>query len=329
MKNEQNTTMTATRSTQPLQRVPGFDPLFYVREAVDQAGETVLTMDLKHKKKWFRTACPSGGMVLNPLRVTDQMAIFEARVFADKDDRNPMASFTAVRTADKATGRQYIQTAQDDELSAALDNAGFGIPLIDGISRISGSESGPTAPASTSAAGHNPAVGDDKPVTPPAPPADILRQAAPPAPAGTADVRPAPVAPLPHNTAVNATAAHKDAPPTVVDIAAHQPAADPLPDAQAGTAPDPKPEAGEAPVKFTADMEVAQICPLMTLEYARGVLAPSGIRKGWTLGQVADDAPVSLKWYRFVCPDADNVAKAACQLLLDDLTRKEALKKAG
>ncbi len=145
----------------------------------------------------------------------------------------------------------------------------------------------------------------------------------------------------------------------VVDIADHQPAAAEsaadgqiaAPDTTAKTEPVPQPNAGtqatpdtankaaqpdlsaeaveSTPVAFTADMEVAQICPLMTMEYARGILAPSGIRKGWTLGQVADDAPASLKWYRFVCPDADNITKAACQLLLDDLNQREALKKAG
>jgi hypothetical protein len=76
-------------------------------------------------------------------------------------------------------------------------------------------------------------------------------------------------------------------------------------------------------------MTVEQICPLMTMEQARAVQAPSGIRKGWTLGQVADEAPASLKWYRHICPDADSITKAACQLLLDDLTQKESLKQAG
>lgn len=104
----------------------GFDPRKLTREVTDKAGETVLTLDLKHKKTWFRLACPNGGVVLNPLRVTDQMAIFEARLFADKDDRNPMASFTAIRAADKSVGRQYIQAAQDAALNEALNNAGFG-----------------------------------------------------------------------------------------------------------------------------------------------------------------------------------------------------------
>lgn len=109
------------------QRVPGFDPMKFARE-VGKAGEKVLA--LKYKKAWFRAACPNGGVVLNPLRVTDQMAIFEARLFADTEDRNPLASFTATRAADKDTGKQYIQAAQEAALSEALENAGFGLPLI-------------------------------------------------------------------------------------------------------------------------------------------------------------------------------------------------------
>lgn len=71
-------------------------------------------------------------------------------------------------------------------------------------------------------------------------------------------------------------------------------------------------------------MTVEEICKLMTLEQARNLPVSVGIRKGWTLGQVADEAPASLKWYRLVCPDVDNITKAAAQLLLDDVTLKQA-----
>lgn len=90
-------------------RVPGFDPMKFARE-IDREGKKTLAMPVEHKKTWFRLACPNGGAVLNALRVTDQMAIFEARLFADTEDRNPLASFTATRKADK-TG-QYIRAAQ-------------------------------------------------------------------------------------------------------------------------------------------------------------------------------------------------------------------------
>lgn len=100
---------------------------------------------LQEKKAWFRKRRPNGGMVLNPLRVTDQMAIFEARLFADKNDRNPIASFTATCAAGKAIGGQYIRTAQDEALNEALDNAGFGLELPEPV--LAATADTPPAPA--------------------------------------------------------------------------------------------------------------------------------------------------------------------------------------
>ena len=128
MTNDKNAVQEAARSVRAPQRASGFDPMRYARKVTNKAGEKVLTLDLAYKKAWFRSAYPNGGVVLNPLRVTDQMAIFEARLFADTGDSNPMASFTAARNAEKATGKQYIRAAQEDALNEALENAGFGLP---------------------------------------------------------------------------------------------------------------------------------------------------------------------------------------------------------
>lgn len=346
----------------------GFDPRKLVKETADGAGGTVLTLELRHKKTWFRLACPNGALVLAPLRVTDQMAIFEARLFADKDDRNPLASFTATRTAGKGGGGQYIRAAQDEALDEVLTNAGFGpefccLTLAEGLPRprcVPGkqADAAPVKQADEAESSAQPedepkqvepaqaaqqAKADERPPAPagtadttPAPPVEEPKQAAPPVQTAPANGRPAPVAPQPHSATVDAATAQKSALPPVVDIAAHQPAAtEPAADPKPEPVPQAEPagqeavQAADAPASFTADMTVEQIYPLMTMEQARAIQAPSGIRKGWTLGQVADEAPASLKWYRHICPDADNITKAACQLLLDDLTQKETLKQAG
>ena len=346
----------------------GFDPRKLVKETVDGAGETVRTLELKHKKTWFRLACPNGGLVLAPLRVTDQMAIFEARLFADKDDRNPMASFTATCTAVKGGDGQYIRAAQDEALDEVLSNAGFGpefcgLTLAEGLPRprsapeeqadsapmekMNGAE--PPAPPKLAAAPQaaqqeetpaqavsQPPVSAGADDTSPVPPVETPKQTVPPVQTAPANGRPAPAAPQPRGIATDAAAAQKGPTPSVVNIAAHQPAAaSPAVESKPEAVPQGEPagqeaaQAAEPPASFTADMAVEQICPLMTMEQARSIQAPSGIRKGWTLGQVADEAPASLKWYRHICPDADNITKAACQLLLDDLTQKETLKQAG
>lgn len=115
-----------------LRQVRGFDPLAYLRPATSKAtGEKGLKLDLSYKKMWFRLACPQGKMHLNPLRITDQMAIFEARLYAGPDDASLITSFVSTKQASEAPGGRYLKEAQDEALNEALDNAGFGIQLCD------------------------------------------------------------------------------------------------------------------------------------------------------------------------------------------------------
>lgn len=128
-----------------LHKVPGFDPMKYLRRTVNSKGEPVMKLAPHYQRLWFRLACPKGRMLLNPLRVTDQMAIFEAKVFFHQEDTAPASSFTATKTARETAG--YIRAAQDEALMVALDNAGFGIQLCDVTHGPSDSECCPTDPA--------------------------------------------------------------------------------------------------------------------------------------------------------------------------------------
>ena len=84
MTDEKNMTAGGPYAPWDLRRLPNFDFSEFLRkvEKPDGKGQTV-EMSLEGTKRWFRLACPEGGLVLNALRVTDAMAIFEARVFAD------------------------------------------------------------------------------------------------------------------------------------------------------------------------------------------------------------------------------------------------------
>ena len=64
-----------------LNKVPGFDPLKYVRETKDG-----LKLDLSYKKLWFRLKHPNGIVRSLLIKMTDQLAIIEARVFFDRRD---------------------------------------------------------------------------------------------------------------------------------------------------------------------------------------------------------------------------------------------------
>ncbi len=353
--NEKKNSMLATiPAARELRKVPGFDPLKYLR-TVTRDGEKVLKLDLCYKKLWFRLACPNGRMYLNPLRITDQMAIFEARLYANKEDNASfLASFTSTQMARNVPGGLYIRAAQDEALNEALDNAGFGIQLCD-VAQVSdgngfGSEvplsqveTHPTATASAGTpileaepvkASEPAAVPAEKAVEEPKPTetseANVAEEPAVPAQAApeeavvpASDQEPAdellaveaaeaaPVEEAPASqeevTGVGTPSAPENV--TVLPMTSHTEL-----DAEAENGENSD-HAADAQSGYTDDMTVEEICERMTMDEARDILVPLGTCKGWTLGQVLDRRPTSLRWYMVGCQDASNILKAGATLL--------------
>ena len=83
-------------------------------------------------------------------------------------------------------------------------------------------------------------------------------------------------------------------------------------------------EVAEQPqaASYTADMDVSEITQRMTVDEAKAVVVQIGTCRGWTLEQVAQRRPASLKWYLYGCDQADNILKAAASVLLDNLQQK-------
>lgn len=132
MKYPTNAIINTVPAAHELRKVSGFDPLKFLRRTTsERTGEKVLKLELPYKRLWFRLACPNGRMVVKPLRVTDQLAVFEAMVYATKDDTEPLAQFTSTVSAKEAPDGKFVQAAQDTALNEALENAGFGIQLCD------------------------------------------------------------------------------------------------------------------------------------------------------------------------------------------------------
>ena len=272
-----------------------------------QTGETALKLDLPYKRLWFRLACPDGRMLLNPLRITDQMAIFEARIYAGRDDASLISSFTATQTV--KDGPEYIRAAQDEALNEALDNAGFGIQLCDM----------PQMPDSGEAI---PDTSQEQPS--PEPPAEETAPAAPAAQPPTQPPQQPEAAPVPPVQEPAPQTASK-----VISMPAREqsPAPEPVA-APVAEAPAPQNEgealAGEAaqePPRYTADMTVEAIRELMTLDEAKAVVVPLGSCAGLTLGQVAEERKASLKWYLYA--KTDNIVKAGAAMLLEELGLKK------
>ncbi|WP_326975264.1 hypothetical protein [Caproicibacter sp. BJN0012] len=122
----------AIPSVAELNKVPGFDPRKFLRRTISETSkEEVQKLDLKYKKLWFRLAHPTGRIKMSALRITDQLAIIEARVYLDKRDPEPVASFTSSRSIKNTPGGLYVQAAQYEAQDVALTDAGFGLQFCD------------------------------------------------------------------------------------------------------------------------------------------------------------------------------------------------------
>lgn len=382
--------MNGNTNTIPAQMAPGFDPMKYLRKTVSETGEPVLRLPLTYQKFWFRQTCPSGRMLLKPLRLTDQLAIFEAQVYLHRDDQSPAGSFTANKTAEETSG--YIRAAQDEALSEALDNAGFGYQAQVMTQAAGNDGHGASAPPIRTGGETQSQPGPTAQEAPVTPASERVQAAHQRVEAPVAEESASAAAPKPTTTTGDTTVQAVASPATVEDDVAATltvPASDPAPAAQSdapedGTAPvagsesaqmehqeTPAQEESEEPVtldaqqsslaavlnfpeqtgeaagpqeatasasavsdqteptsqaepSYTEDMPVEQICQMMTLEEARQVVVTKGTCNGWTMAQVAEKRPSSLRFYLSGFGHVNNIQLAAATLLQQDLDLKKA-----
>lgn len=296
MNTPESTLFNAVPVVSELNRVAGFDPLRFLKKTANGH-----ELDLRYKKLWFRLKYPAGRTRLTPLRITDQLAIIEAKVFFDKDDADPASSYIATMTQENAPAGLYIQAAEHDALDMALTNAGFGVQFA------------PMPKADTPYA---------EPITP------VMRSEPAPAPQAAAEqVRTEPAAiqvdmePVVVQQAEPEAVHHEDTVPYVpqAEISVEQPAeaaAEPVVETELPFVYD-EPSAAS----YTKDMDVDTICTLMTEAEAEEIIVPIGTCSGQTLKQVAERRPASLKWYVKGYSGDDNILRAGAKLMLGKLQR--------
>lgn len=318
--NDNKSTVMNNAAVQQLRKVPGFDPMKLLRKTISvKTGHPVWKLDLRYKRLWFRLACPNGRMLLKPLRISDQLAIIEAQVYFSKDDPVPAASFTSEQRRENIPGGEFLRAAQEDALNMALENAGFGIQFCD-VSRDYGGELfGSEVPIQTEV--EEAAVEETKaPIV-----EETIAETAP-----TMDMDSAPteqhVAETTASDVQNVTDGFTS---VAVDVRQEQSvsaAQEEVPDLH--VLPPQQEEAAEEVAEqpqaasYTADMDVSEITQRMTVDEAKAVVVQIGTCRGWTLEQVAQRRPASLKWYLYGCDQADNILKAAASVLLDNLQQK-------
>lgn len=225
------------------------------------------------------------------------MAIFEAKVYRDREDAEPLSSYVANCTLDATPGGLYVEAAQEKALDTALSNAGFGIQFAD-----VGSESeeyGSEVPVGAKAE-------IAKPVQTKAEVAELVQkqpevvkatsQETGPLDAIMADDMPAPE---------RVTAEVVEKPKTVV-LESVQSAQIPTEPTQNVIVLQQEPPAAA----YTQSSPVEEIRRQMTYEQAQNVIVDCGTCKGWTLAQVADRRPASLRWYVKGYQGENNILRA-------------------
>ena len=320
--NQEPMLYTTNAAVASLNHVPGFDPLKFLRRTASRkTGEDVMRLDLRYKKLWFRLACPTGRLKLNALRITEKMAIFEAKVYRDREDAEPLSSYVANCTLDATPGGLYVEAAQEEALDTALSNAGFGIQFAD-----VGSESeeyGSEVPVGVKAEIAKPVqvktevaksvqtkTEDAEPVKKQPEAVKATSQEADPLDAIMADDMPVPE---------QVTAEVVEKPKTVV-LESVQPAQTPAAQPQNVIVLEQEPPAAA----YTQSSPVEEIRRQMTYEQAQNVIVDCGTCKGWTLAQVADRRPASLRWYVRGYLGDNNILRAAAAIIWDSLQEKQA-----
>ena len=323
--NQEPMLYTTNAAVASLNHVSGFDPLKFLRRTTSRkTGEDVMRLDLRYKKLWFRLACPTGRLKLNALRITEKMAIFEAKVYRDREDAEPLSSYVANCTLDATPGGLYVEAAQEEALDTALSNAGFGIQFAD-----VGSESeeyGSEVPVGAKVEIEKPVqvktetskptqtkVEVAKPVQKQPEAVDASPQE--PVKADPLDAIMADDMPVPEQV----TAEVVEKPKTVVPESV-QPAQTPAEPPQNVIVLEQEPPAAA----YTQSSPVEEIRQQMTYEQAQNVIVDCGTCKGWTLAQVADRRAASLRWYVKGYQGENNVLRAAAAIIWDSLQEKQA-----
>ena len=298
--NEKNKTMYETQpAISELNKVPGFDPLNFLRKTVaEETKQEVWDIDLKYKKLWFRLKYPKGIIKKNVLTLNEQIAVIEAKIFFASNDTEPVSSFIAQRYAKNKTGSYYIQSAQDAAVNRALTDAGFGIQLCD---RSQGSDMKTTTPECT-----HKTVSEIVETVSIMPENDVQQDT----------VIQKPILDLQTNT--------EPAKITVdTSLVSQQNIETPVTPQIKNLVLSNSENITEY-FNYTADMPVDEIFKIMTLEEAGSITVEEGLCKGWLMSDVMEKRPASLRWLFTGYTGKNNIMRAAAKMMFDYMTANKA-----
>lgn len=112
-----------------LNNVDGFDPSVYMIALKDGWGD--LYLDVNMRTLWYRLVNPNGKIDTRLVQLTVDVATFEAKVYADRND--PENAFLANSHGQRGAsdGAAFLEWAETSAIGRALSRAGFGCQFSD------------------------------------------------------------------------------------------------------------------------------------------------------------------------------------------------------
>lgn len=114
-----------------LNKVEGFDPAAFLSKLQSESEEEQLYLEVKYRKLWFRLKYPLGKIAKRIIKLENDYAIIESRIYLDRNDPEDSYISCAMaqrwRTEDDAYGKKYVESAETAAVGRALADAGFGI----------------------------------------------------------------------------------------------------------------------------------------------------------------------------------------------------------
>lgn len=274
-----------------LNKVEGFDPRRFMRLIQKEGQPGKFYLDVAYRKLWFRLRYPEGKIVKKLIKLTDQVAIVEARVYLNRNDAEDNFISNALaqkyQTNDEQFGSKYVELAETAAVGRALSDAGFGLQFADKEEDFDPEVT--EAPIESQIMrGGNMLEQENYMMEEAAEDGTILES------------------PEEDNMIPGQRGIEEYIPmPNEVGAAMQQGITPAMAQAASDTA------------EIKKDMPVEQIYSLLTREKAASVVVTVGFNKGKTLGQVAMEKPESLDWYVSSYGGPDNLLRAAAKFLLD------------
>jgi len=118
-----------------LNKVKGFDPRKFMRLIPKEGQPGKYYLDVAYRKLWFRLCYPEGKIVKKLIKLTESVAIVEARVYLNRNDAedNYVANALAQKyfSSEEQFGAKYVELAETAAVGRALSDAGFGLQFAD------------------------------------------------------------------------------------------------------------------------------------------------------------------------------------------------------